>query len=253
MPRNKVFSKGLVVGIILLFIGAGVYPAIAVKLNTSINAVQDEKSNVNAKDYLFQTIIDIANNPDVKDLIKDNYELFIPDTDFNSVFRQILFKKPIFFFSLLFTRPSITYKYLDACYNRGCEITNILGEDKTLEITASARITNPEIFDKFNNIIMNNEELPSKITTLKEMNKELKQGQPFKDYPIICAKLNSIFNALCIPILYLYKLILKYRDNPILVEFFTKLIYMSIIPLFIVGNIMIWIFNCPQVPDPPYP
>jgi hypothetical protein len=49
MPRNKVFSKGLVVGIILLFIGAGVYPAIAVKLNTSINAVQDEKSNVNAK------------------------------------------------------------------------------------------------------------------------------------------------------------------------------------------------------------
>ena len=46
---DRLVRKGLVVGIIFLFIGAGVYPAIAVKLNTSINTVQDEKSNVDAK------------------------------------------------------------------------------------------------------------------------------------------------------------------------------------------------------------
>ena len=46
---DRLVRKGLVVGIVVLFIGAGVYPAIAVKLNTTINTVQDEKSNVNAK------------------------------------------------------------------------------------------------------------------------------------------------------------------------------------------------------------
>jgi hypothetical protein len=46
---DKFVRKGLVIGIIFLFIGAGVYPAIAVKLNTSTNTVQDEKSSVNAK------------------------------------------------------------------------------------------------------------------------------------------------------------------------------------------------------------
>ena len=47
--KTDYVKKGLAIGIIVLFIGAGVYPAIAVKLNTSINTVQDEKSNVNAK------------------------------------------------------------------------------------------------------------------------------------------------------------------------------------------------------------
>jgi hypothetical protein len=46
---DRLLRKELVLGIIFLFIGAGVYPAIAVKLNTSINTVQDEKSNVDAK------------------------------------------------------------------------------------------------------------------------------------------------------------------------------------------------------------
>lgn len=46
---DRLVRKGLTIGIIILFIGAGVYPAIAVKLNTSINAAQDEKSNANAK------------------------------------------------------------------------------------------------------------------------------------------------------------------------------------------------------------
>ena len=46
---DRLVRKSLVVGIIFLFIGVGVYPAIAVKLNTSINTVQDEKSNVDAK------------------------------------------------------------------------------------------------------------------------------------------------------------------------------------------------------------
>ena len=47
--KTDYVKKGLVIGIIFLFIGAGVYPAIAVNLNTSINTVQDEKSNANAK------------------------------------------------------------------------------------------------------------------------------------------------------------------------------------------------------------
>ena len=51
-----------VVGITILFLGVGIQPAIA-----TVESKEDF-IDVEPKDYLFQTIIDIANNPDVKDI-----------------------------------------------------------------------------------------------------------------------------------------------------------------------------------------
>jgi hypothetical protein len=50
-----------VVGITILFLGVGIQPAIATVTPTKV-------VDFEPKDYLFQTIIDITNNPDVKDI-----------------------------------------------------------------------------------------------------------------------------------------------------------------------------------------
>jgi len=50
MPNNRLWKKGLVVGIIVLFIGVGVYPAIAVKINTStdiIDRLENKDDSIN--------------------------------------------------------------------------------------------------------------------------------------------------------------------------------------------------------------
>jgi len=232
MSKKGVFSKGVVIGIIVLFIGIAVQPSIA---TVSI----DDEIDVDAKEYLFQTIIDIANNPDVRDFLKQNrHNMFVYDYDFKSVFRQILFKKTRIFFSMLFSKPSVTYRYLDDSCNRGCEITNILGEDKILEIVSSAGITKPEVFNELNNIIMNNEELSNRITALAEMNEVLKPDSPFEDYPpIICDILLIItFGSLFIRE-FLGVLSWDYLDYPIILKIFevigTLFVYIAWISSFL--------------------
>ena len=43
--RNDWFRKGLVVGIIVLFIGVGIHPAVAVNPNKTTNILQEEEDN----------------------------------------------------------------------------------------------------------------------------------------------------------------------------------------------------------------
>ena len=71
VKTSNVVYKTLVVGVIVLFLGVAVQPSIA--------TVQPEQEiNVEPKDYLFQIIINIANNPNVKGLFKQ--------TKFNDLF-----------------------------------------------------------------------------------------------------------------------------------------------------------------------
>ena len=101
----------MVVAVILLFIGLAIQPSVAtIKPEFVID--------VEPKDYLFQTIIDIANNPDVKNLLEQyNHKLFTADYDFKSIFSKLMLKKPSLLFNILFTKPSNTYKYLNIAIN----------------------------------------------------------------------------------------------------------------------------------------
>jgi hypothetical protein len=159
---GRMYKKGLVVGIIVLFIGVGFQSSIAVDI--------PEKEEIEPKDYLFETIIEIANNPDVKDLLKE-YEHCI-NFDYNSkyIFRQLLFRNPELLFTIIFSKPEITTQYLDKTYNQGIELVEIFGEEKAHEILDSVEITNPNLFDDLNNIIMKDEELSNRISTLEELN-----------------------------------------------------------------------------------
>ncbi len=178
--KKGLVRKGLVISVILIFIGVGIQPAIA--------TVQQEEEliDVEPKDYLFQTILDIANNPDVKELLEqyDN-DLFKVDID-RSVYRKLLLRNPRLLINILFTKPSISVEYLNNCYNNGIEITSILGEDKVLEIIENVKVTDTKLFDKLNNIVTKDEVLSGKLDTLKEVNKVLNPITPFEDNPIIC-------------------------------------------------------------------
>jgi hypothetical protein len=143
---------------------------------------------VDPKDYLFQTIIDIANNPDVKEILEQySYDLFNVDID-RSVYRKLLLRNPRLFFDMFFTKPSITQEYFNKCYNMGIEISNIIGEVKVLEIFKSFKITDTKVSDELNNIIVSNEELSNRKITLNEINKEFKSDFQWR-YPIICSLL----------------------------------------------------------------
>ncbi len=157
--KEIMLSKGLVVSVILLFLGLAIQPSVAI-------VETKEEISVEPKDYLFQTIIDIANNPDVKDLLEQyNYDLFKVDID-RSVYRKLLLRNPRLMFNMFFTKPSMSVEYLDKCYNKGIEITNVLGEDKALEMIKSIEIKDTQLLDE-----------------IYKMNKEINSDEMF---PVLC-------------------------------------------------------------------
>ncbi|EMR75543.1 hypothetical protein MBGDF03_00359 [Thermoplasmatales archaeon SCGC AB-540-F20] len=209
-------KKLLAVGVIVLFLGVAIAPSINANIGElsegnyedcgckDSNVQPEYEINIEPKDYLFQTIIDTANNPDVKNLLEyyDN-DLLKVDID-RSVYRKILFRNPRLLFNMLFTKPSMTIEYLNKCYNKGIEITNILGEDKVLEMMDSVEVTNIKLFNELNNIISKDEELTNRLTTLKEMNKELNLDWGF---PITCLILLGVFTYEFVTLVLLFEIL----------------------------------------------
>jgi len=174
--KQRIICKTLAVAVILLFLGLAIQPSVAVEPKTEID--------IEPKDYLFQTIIDIANNPDIKNLFEqyDN-DLFNVDID-RSVYRKLFLRNPRLFFNTLFSKPSISVDYLNKCYNNGIGVTSIHGEDKVSEIIENVKVTDTKLFDNINNILSKDEKLSSRLETLKVINKELNPVTPIED--IIC-------------------------------------------------------------------
>ena len=179
-------KKLIIIGVIALFIGLGFQPALAIETNLPTYIVKEE--DIEPKDYLFETIIEIAKNPEVKNLFDEyGHNIFNLNYDYNDIYRQIFFKNPKLLSSLLNTKPKLTNEYLNFVYNQGCDIVNIIGEYKALIKVKSVKISNPEIFNVLNSIIVNNVELSNRISTLEIMNTEVKPDKPFEDNPIICS------------------------------------------------------------------
>jgi len=177
---------------------------------------QKQTIDIEPKDYLFQTIVDIANNPDVKELFEqyDN-DLFSVDVD-KSVYRKLFLRNPRQMINTLFTKPSMSIEYLDKCYNNGIEITNVLGEDKVLEIIENVEVTDTKLFDELNNIISKDVELLGKIETLKGMNKEVEESPPLENYPKLCAILMGIAMAFLFPCGWCYIFYQIFYENQVL-------------------------------------
>jgi len=230
----RITRKSLVAGIIILFIGVAFHPSLA--------TIQPEV-DVEPKDYLFQTIIDIANNPNVKELLEQHKnDLLKVDID-KGILYKIFFKNPKLLFNLLSNKPSLSLEYLNTCYDRGIEIIDIFGEDNTLEIIDSIEFTDIRVLNELNNIIMNNEELSERITILEELNDETYSDLPFGFNPIICTVLYVITFVACLGEALFSVLFIVFISIPILFVIFQLLTYPFQAMLGIL-NVLLLSFNC---------
>jgi hypothetical protein len=187
----KNILKSTVIVITLLFIGLAFQPIV------STNELK--KGQMEPNNYLYDTIINIVNTPEINELLNqivnewknDNYYMKW-DFDSKIVFKNLLLKKPNLLMSIVFSESSVTNDYLESSYKKGCEAIKILGEKNALDIIESVEITNPDILDELDNFIMNNEELYDRITTLEELN-ENSESLPFRNYSVICKTLLILY------------------------------------------------------------
>ncbi|KYK22438.1 hypothetical protein AYK24_02390 [Thermoplasmatales archaeon SG8-52-4] len=187
----KNILKSIVIGITLLFIGLAFQPIV------STNELKKEQMEPN--NYLFETIIEIINNPEVNELlnqIEDEWKNDNPyitwDFDSKVIFKNLFLKKPKILVSMLFAESSNTQDYLESSYMKGCEITKALGEKNVIDVIDSVEITNPDILDQLNNFIMNDAELNARISTLEDLNKD-SESVPFRNYSTICKVLLILY------------------------------------------------------------
>jgi hypothetical protein len=162
--KKDMLRKALVISVVVLFIGVGGQSVFAVDI--------PEKEEIEPKDYLFETIVAIANNPDVKNLFEEYRNNINLDYNNRYLFRKLLFKNPDLLCSMVFTKTKTTTQYLDKSYDQGIELIDIYGEEKTLELLNLVKVKNPEILDDLNNIVMSDEELSGRISKLSFFNNE---------------------------------------------------------------------------------
>jgi hypothetical protein len=100
--------KLLVFGVIVLFLGVAIAPSINANINKTLvdltqnNVETPVLEDITPKQYLYETIIQIANNPDIKRLLSHcNQNLFTYDFDNKVVLKQLFFKDFQFLFSIL--------------------------------------------------------------------------------------------------------------------------------------------------------
>jgi hypothetical protein len=235
-------KKLIIIGVIALFVGLGFQPALAIE--PVISTYIFKEGDIEPKDYLFETVIEIANNPEVRELFDEyGYNIFNFNYDYNGIYRQIFLNNPKLLSSLINSKPKMTIEYLNFAYYQGCDIVNIIGEYKALIKVKSVKISNPEIFNVLNSIIVNNEELSNRISTLEIMNTEVKPDKPFEDNPIICA-----ISWLCLIPVYISAMIFifleyTFKDFPMLSSILHSFgFFYAEISLFFLALIMI--FDC---------
>jgi hypothetical protein len=187
----KYILKSIAILITLLFVGLAIQPIV------STNELKTEQ--IVPSNYLYETIIDVINDPEINDFLKqiedewkNNNYCITWDFDSKVIFKNLILKKPKILVSLLLTESSVTQDYLESSYVKGCEITNALGEKNVIDIVDSVEITNPEILDELNNLLINNEELNERISTLEELNVN-SQSLPFRNYSTICKVLLILY------------------------------------------------------------
>jgi hypothetical protein len=239
------YKKILVVGIIVLFVSTSVQPAFAFKPRISNDAsTYNRKEEIEPKDYLFETIIKIAENPDVKELLEEyGYNSINFEFDYEYVFRQLLFKNPNLLFSIVFTNPKMTTRYYNKIYNQGIELIDIFGEKKALEMLESVEITNTKLLNDLNSIIMNDDELYNRISTLELLN---------NDTSSICDILFIIFWRTLFKLSFYEALLMMYILLPILSTYFFIRCAL-LFPQFIISIQLLIIFDCIEFPpDTPY-
>ncbi len=224
--KKDILRKALVIGVVVLFIGIGGQSVFAVDI--------PEKEEIEPKDYLFETIVAIANNPDVQNLFEEYKNNINLEYNNRYIFRQLLFKNPELLCSMVFTKTKTTTPYLDKSYDQGIELIDIYGEEKTLEILDSVKLKNPEILDDLNNIVMNDKELYDRISKLSFLNNET---NPIC-YALVILGIRAIIKWISVDWLEFL-----FRNVQYLELFFMARAWLVIPQIFIIGDLLN-VFDC---------
>jgi hypothetical protein len=230
-------KKLLIICVIVLFLGVAIAPSINANVNKTLVDLKQKKQipifeEPDSKEYLFETIIEIANNPDIKKLSsRYNQNLFIYDFDNKGILKQLFFKNFQQLFSILFKKPSLTSDYLESIYNKGTELADLFTEDDIAEMMESLSIVNREILVKSDNIIGNDEMLSKKISTLNEINEDINPNQLPWNFTIIC----TILAIIIVPV---YTLgVVAYMGGwvfPSLARTAFQILFISLVPIMII-------------------
>ena len=177
MKTKLVVGSIIAVALLTLVSFTSVVGYSSVKSNPSNTIITDELDFEYCKDYLFETLVEISNNEDVKYLINNNNQNLFPT---NPNHRLLMpFRRNT-------NRMSLSVEKLDFLYNIGIKLIDRLGEDKVAEIMENVEIDKPDYADELDNIVMGNDELRERIYTLNEMNNEEVSILGKEYFPIIC-------------------------------------------------------------------
>ena len=225
--KKKILIGSIIAVVILTLVSfSSVVGYSSVKSNPSNTIITNELDFEYCKDYLFETLVEISNNEDVKDLINSNNQNLFPT---NPNHRLLMpFRRNT-------NKMSLSVEKLDLLYNIGLKLIDRLGEDKFAEIMETVSIDKPDFADELDKIIMGDSELAERISTLNKMNGE--EITDFEEYPVICSIIGVIAGVCLFVNLFTEYYFDIFRENNNDILFF--LLYLFYSPFMIVGMISI--------------
>ena len=241
--RKKILLGSIIAVVLLVLVSfSSVVGYSSVKSNPSNTIITDELDFEYCKDYLFETLVEISNNEDVKDLTNSNNQNLLPT---NPNHRLLMpFRRNT-------NKVSLSVEHLDFLYNIGLKIIDRLGEEKVAEIMENVETYKPDYADELFTTIMGNGELRERIYTLNRMNSNEVSIADFEEYPVICSIIGVIAGVCLFVNLFTEYYFDIFSDNNNVILFF--LLYLIYSPFMIVGIISVlsffslcWDFN-------PYP
>jgi len=159
-------------------------------------------SEVDQKELLFQTILDIANNREIQrlllnsDMKKGTERFFDPGMIFS-----------------IFTPHVLTKKYLNSTYNIGSILTKTLSKSKIHSILQQNQISNQGVQKEITAIIEENDTLNNEMNQLADLHCDCKKNSTTGwSFPVLCAFLLPI--AYFILISWYFIVIILHHDAP---------------------------------------
>jgi len=180
--------KCFVVGIILLFIGVAIVPSIHFNVvNASAN---DKRENeITQKDLLFQTILDVANNKEIQQVILKSQitkgVFFHPDVKF-----------PIFNITL------ITKSQLKQMYFIGLLLSTTLSKSRMHSLLEQHQMISQKVQKDVTAVLEKNATLNEELRQLSDLKCDCNKdnlGVTKWHFPILCAILIIIINIISNP------------------------------------------------------
>jgi hypothetical protein len=136
------------------------------------------KEEINQKELLFQTIVDMANDKEIRDVIIESQGM--------TLFNPIV-KTPLSLF------PALTKKQLYFVYYLGMSLSKTICMTRMASLVKENLFSTTEIKEKINSILRNNVRLNKEVEQLSLLNCSCSESASIEPFPILCGVLFLLF------------------------------------------------------------